>query len=495
MLPSVKIQKTDGNTGVVLPSAAGNLAIIAPAPQGPVNAPATYTRKTDAASDFKAGPLPEMGAYDMDVSGNPVLLINPTASVPATYNGLTVTGAPLSSPAAITAGATDPYDDYPGVIVTFLNAGVRGVTGIQYTYSLDGGQNVSPAQNLGVATTITIPNSGVSFNIGAGNIAAGEQVTCTTTCPRMNNMDLTNALEALRTTKAPWDTVLIFGECDATMVDTVSTWMAALEQRGVYKSAILNTRFRNIAASETEGAYATALGTLLGASAAGEGLSLLVCADGAEMPQPISGIVMKRPTSIFVAARGMSIDVSEDPAYVDRGPILDATLSDARSNPLDHDETLYPGLDDQRLTTLRTFDDPTSPQGTFITNARIFSANGSDYVFWQQGRVMNLLCTIAYQRLTRKLSKGVLKDPATGHILESEAKDIEDDVNGQFDSQAVESTPKRCSAAEFDLSRTDDLTSNAGAIVTGDVKLDALAYIKGFNVRTRFVKTISVSAG
>jgi len=131
-------------------------------------------------------------------------------------------------------------------------------------------------------------------------------------------------------------------------------------------------------------------------------------------------------------------------------------------------------------------------QGPYINNALLLSPSGSDYVFWQHARVMNRACEIVFQILTNRLSQGVKRDLATGFILDEDAEEIEGLVQAELDKQLV--TPGRVSGARFVLSRTDDLTSNAGATLSGEVQIAPLAYVKKFAINSKFTKTISVSA-
>src|SRR5450432_115338 len=177
MIPTVSIKKADGQTGVVKPSSDGILAIVAPSERGPFNKPATYTRPELAEGDFGAGALVEAGAYVMDAAERQVVLLRGNPSVAAACGTFQYAGA---GTAPITAGKTNPLDDFD-VLVTFTSDGTVGTAGITYIWSLDGGLTPSPATALGVATTLTIPNSGVSLAIGAGTILNGETLSFSTT--------------------------------------------------------------------------------------------------------------------------------------------------------------------------------------------------------------------------------------------------------------------------------------------------------------------------
>ncbi|HEX8795455.1 MAG TPA: DUF2586 family protein [Polyangiaceae bacterium] len=494
MLPNVTITKQDGNTGVVKPATVGVIAIIAAAAAGPSNQPGTFTRQADAVSTHQLGPLCEYGAYWMQNAKKPAILIRPTTSVAATYSSITFTGTGTS---VVTAGATAPADDY-NVTVTVVSGGTIGVAGITFKYTLDGGENTSALTALGTANTYLFNapvvglSTGVTVDFGAGTLVAGDTFTFTTTRPKMNNSDLVTALEALRVSRLPWDAVLIDADWSSTLGSTLDSWLAGLEGVGKFKYGYMNTRHKNlpVPSAESEATFATAMGTLTGSSAS---IRYNLGTDAGDLPSPITGLVHPRPVSLGAITRAGQFAVGVDPAYVANGPIPGFQICDDNSNPKWHDEALYPGLDDLRLTTFRSFNDE---QGTYLDNARVFSPNGSDYVYDQHARCMNVACTIAYSLLTKELSRGVQKqapDPTTGkiYILETEAAAIEALVNPNLEQQLK----GQVVAVALELSRTDDLSSNAGAQVNAEVQVEALAYIKGFVVSAKFVKTITVTAG
>ncbi len=225
------------------------------------------------------------------------------------------------------------------------------------------------------------------------------------------------------------------------------------------------------------------------AFASASSVDVVVCADAGYVASPIRGIRMVRPVAMGLAARGMASDISRDAAFVADGPIAGYQITDDRLNALFHDEAIYPGLDDLRLATLRSFP---GRAGAFINNPNLISPNGSDYVYWQHARVMNRACELAYQLLTSRLSQGVKKDISTGLIREEEAAEIEALVQAELDKALV--TPGRVSGATFTLSRNDDLSSNAGATLTATIEISALAYVKRFALTTKFVKKIAVAA-
>jgi hypothetical protein len=496
--PTVQIGKQDYQTGVVGPSPTGVLAILAFAAAGPVNVPQSFTRDDLVQQAMGPGRLTEDSSYVMATGGNAVVAQRPTASTAGGYSAIDLTGSPTGT-SIVVAGAATPVDNYD-VIVTWVTGGVIGAAGLQYNFSLDGGLTKSATQALptGAAPIVlAIPNftaggsPGVSFSCPAGSVVTGEFLRCLVKAPQMNDADITTALTALGLTNLPWEGVLIDSDIASTTPGVVDTFLLAQEKLGKFRFAITNTRMKNqlhvgSGVAETEAAYATAMTTL--ANAAAPTIRAIVGTDGAAVPSTLTGATLPRPTSLLVAARAMQIPLGEDPSFVGRGPLNGATIVDSNASPLFHNEELFANLDALRLTALRSVQ---GQKGVYINNANVFGTSTSDYQFLQHIRTMNRACEIAFQLLTTQLSRGVGKKPkdqTTGlvYILESDAQVIEDLVNSQVNAQLF----GQVAGAKFTLSRTDDLSSNAGATVTGFMKLVALAYIKKFSVTASFAKSL-----
>lgn len=502
MLPSAPINKANGNVGAVKPSVTGVLAIIAFSTLGTANQAQTFTRQTDVVASRGIGPLTDFAAYYMQNAKLPALCITPTCTTQGTYGSVTKTGTGTFT-ATATSG-TFPADDYD-VIVEFLAGGALGTTGITYEYTLDGGNNWSGTLALGTGLTISLNapvvnlSTGVEFTLattGTSTVVAGDSFTCFTTRPQMQSSDLITALQALFVTKAPWDNVLIDVNATSTLVSDVDTWITGIETNGKYKFAWMNTRMKNrpVPATETEAAFATAMGSLLATTST---INVDVGTDGGYLPSPVTGLVMPRPASLAIATRKMSFGLGVDPAFTGNGPVPGFQISDSNGNPLWHDEAIFPGLDALRLSTFRSLE---GEQGVYITNANILSASGSSYVYDQHATTMNAACQVAFAQLALELSKGVQTqppDPTSGaeYILETDAEAIDQQVNPPV--QAALS--KQVQAVEFALSRTDNLAADGDGpvTVTADLQVQYLKYIKTIQttaVPVSAIETISVSA-
>lgn len=484
MIPQAK--NVLGQSGAaVRPSNAGIAVLLAPSSSGPINVPSGFFDYNAAIATFGSGPLLELAALHQPVAGKKFILMRPNTSVAASYSAVTYTGTGTTVPTAHSGSA--PTDDF-NAIITFLTSGTIGVTGIQYTYSLDGNITSAP-QALGTATNIVIPNTGIQIDLThtSNTVVAKDTITFSTKAARMNDADLSASLAILQRTSQAWETVFPFMDGLHTSVVILDAWLETLEGLSQYQhSAVVNWRLRAQDGSETEAQYATAFQTEFGTTNSDR---VVVCADGCQTVSPITGLTQTRYTASPVLARGMLIDISVDPAQQGDGPLPNVTIEDGNGQPIFHDEQHDPGLDDLRATTLRSFPDYT---GAYIGDAKLLSASTSRYVYWQHIRLMGRARAISSQMLTALLSSGVNVDQSTGFILEADAQHIDGIVNDKLEPEFITSNPKRVSAILFTLSRTDPLTSDS-PVFTATLQLSFKKYIKGFLVTSTVTDTITVA--
>lgn len=485
-LPGLSYSRADGNTGSARASAIGVIAIIATCLSGVVAKPTTVTTKSQALA-FGHGELPELATHILDVGNKPVVACKVASSTPGTVGTITTTGAPGSSPSAITAGGSAPLDRFR-VVVRFPTGGTVGTAGIKWQYSLDAGKTWSVVSALGTANTIPIPDTGITLALAAGAIAANESVSFTTKGPVANLSDIQACLDALKATGLNYEAILVGSvEADATMINGLRTALNGFMARGLSKRAFVNVRPWT-PGTETAQAYIDAL-TII-SNAARTGLRVDVCADGGYLPSPIRGISIWRPTSLFLAARVAKISIGTDAAYVNDGPVDGVTIVDDDGAPICWDESSTPGLDDLGFTTLRTF---ARRAGAFIGNPRVFSPVGSDFVFDQQERCMGVAEERSYDFLTEELSGRKRKDPVPGpqgqvYMLAADIAEIEQ--RGTLDLKAV--LGSEVDDVRLTLSRTDDVGANSGAVMTASIEIVSLIYIKGFAVTARFSRSFNV---
>lgn len=480
-VPKASINIQDGVTGVVTPGSDAVLAIIAPSSAGPTNEPSPCSGGRAAQSEFGFGFLPDAADYVMRVGGHPTVLIRPTTATAGDYSAFVKTGGGTATPAE---GLTAPNDDYT-VSVRFLTGGALGTTGITYQYHLGGGWSAIKA--LGTALNIVIPDTGITIVLGTSTqtILAGQVCSFSTTGPQATTSDLATSLEALRVSALDWEAVLIHGDCTGDHVTLVDQWLAGLAAKGKHRWAIFNTR-RWAKGTETAAEYITALSAIR--ASGGPSSRIIFCADGGEVLSVLRGIKQFRPTAMGVAGRAMKIDLGVDPAYVADGPLTGYSIIDGKGNPLAWDEAKTEGLDALKFTILRTHE---KRAGAYVNNANVFSSESSDFVYLPHLRTMNLACDTAFDTLTSQLGKGVTKNPKPGpnnarYISEESAAAIE----GMVQANLERVLKGRVDQVQFKLSRTDDISSNGPAKVTGTLKIVAFGYVKEFDITASFAKAI-----
>ena len=477
MLPNVQLSQIDGALGIIPPSNGDIQVVLGPSTTGPFDTIAAFGSAKYVQQNFGLGPLVENACYQIEKLGRPVVVIRTktTGGSDGGYETIDVTG--VTGTATVTVDATThPIDEYDAYFIV-VHGGTTGSAGITYQSSLDNGRTLSPVTALGTALTIVIPNSNVTFDVDTGKtLVAGDVVKVRTTPPVEGAADLTDALTALSLTRQPWDFVNLCSNLGATEAAAVDAWLSGLFNGGKYYWAIGNTR--QPATTETETTYNTALAAAFSATSS---LFLSLAAGYTQLRSAVSSRQYARPASWALAARAASTYIGQDWAEVDLGPLSDARILDANGNPVAqfHDEEAYPGLDDLRFATLRSID---GYQGVYNTNPRIIAPTGSDFIFAQFRRVMNVACRVVRAELMRRLSKQILVNKKTGFILESEARDIEAGVNTALRTALL--TRPDASDAKFVLSRTDNVLSTF--TLHGDTRIVPLAYPKSVIVTMGF---------
>lgn len=459
-LPGVRINELDNQLGAVSSASGGKMfAIAGPSSTGPVNVPGTFARSKDIVAAYGGGPLVEAAAYWIEKYQRPVMLVRTAVTGDA---AVSTVDHEATGTTVVTVG-DDPTtpDDYE-LALHFLKGGTVGQAGITYRVSYDAGRTWSGAMSLGTATEITYPGTGVTFELAAGTVVAGDVHTATATAPQWNGTNLQAALAPLGVTTVPWEYVLLVGGViDSTTFDVAEAVTTYGNGRHCWYG---NTRLPN--AGETEAAYAAALAPL---SAAKASKHPSVAAGATKLTSAISGRAYRRPLAWSAATRQASVDEHINVAAVDLGPLPGVSIRAENGNPDEHDEAISPGLDDLRYVTARTH--PRKP-GVYITLPRVFAPPGSDFKIAPNRRVINLAYEALDDYLLGIVHKPIIVSRKTGFILPSVAKDIE--LGADAVLAAVLLNAPKASGAFFKMSRTDNLLS-VPALTCG-AKVLPLAY-------------------
>lgn len=463
-VPSVELQILDNQLGIRAPVDAV-LAIAGTATAGDFNKPKVRTRIKDVQDEFASGPLVEACAYAIERYGFTVMPVRTRASLAGAYGASTIAFQGTSTPSIDTSVA--PPDELDPLLL-FKSGGTVGNEGITYQWSLDGGVTMSPLTALGAANFIQFPDTGgMRVNLSAGTIAPKDSLAFYTTAPRWTADELAEALEALRLTQARWSFLEVYGDMDSSALSMLDAKLEAMAKAGRNRRAMAHARKPD--PSEDPSNYLDELTSQFRDSSSRR---VALCAGYAKIDSSISRRRYRRPPSLAVAPLAASVSEEIDLAELAYGPLPGVFIRDGNGNPDEHDELVFPGLDDARFLTLRSWE---GRGGVWVNNPRLFSPVGSDFLYLQYGRVIDIACRIAREELEPILSRGVFVIPdGSGRIEPETALSIEGQITGRLSAELIGS--RKATAVVFTLSRTDDV------LRTGElgwqVRVVPLAYIK-----------------
>lgn len=464
-LPNVTQTILQNGLGLQPPSTAGLHVKVGACSTGTVNTLYAFTTYAQVRSTIGYGPVPDsvcfsLGELTNGIAPAPVLAMRATASTAATSGSVTPVRTSTSTGTVATTGST-PFDTYP-VVITITKTGTLGAGA--FTYTLDGGKRVSPEVIIPSGGTYAIPNSGVVavFTAGAGPIffELGDTFTWATVEPKCTTTNLGTAADALFADPRTWGFMHIVG---------VAADEADLEARFDAIASKMNTAetLKRYARCIIEGPSGVTDSALIAGMTPKVNARMAVASDFADGIIPDTGNTFKRSSGMQISARIAGIPIREDAARVKSGSLSSNTTKIYR------DESVTPGLDDARFSTLRTW---IQRPGIFVGNAKLFSAPGSDFRYFQHGRIMDVACNTTYFGLVNQSSDNFLvdptpaTDPVTGlkyfRILEAAARSIESEILDLLADALVR--PGHASQVFFSVSRTDAiLTSETLTVTTG----------------------------
>ena len=313
----------------------------------------------------------------------------------------------------------DPLDAW-GLRVKGTRSGAAGVGA--FKVSLDGGDGYSDEIAYPSGGIYTIPGSGLTLTF-TGNLAVNDLFSSTCTAPSWSNGDLATALDAVIASTSSYSIVHIVGPQDATSFATVSTKAASAE--AVKKFLLFIVEAPGQSSNQTNAQWSASVISTFANSA---DKRIGICAGEAEIVSPLAtpqaGRTMRRSIAYALAARAGSVPISEDMGRVASGPLLGVvSLYQA-----DQSET----LDAAGFSTAYSIQDYSG----FFGQGRLKAPTGSDFVYWQDIRVLNEAMRLGYRGQTRYLNEGLrVRTSASGQypagsIDPADAQTVEAYLNG-----------------------------------------------------------------
>lgn len=377
--------------------------------------------------------------------GSGTAVVGDTWSV-ATDGTITTAG---TGTLAITISSCSIVDAY-SVVATITTGGALGTA--QFTYSLDGGNTVSPVQLIPSSGKYVIPDTGILLTF-ANSSTAGDYFTFTTTAPSFTTTDLTNAFNAIIALPQTWFLFHVVGvaasaAAAATLLATLDTLLTTAATNFRFSRGLVECPWDSVTNTDAVDSAAFASSASL---RVGVGVGPYV------QSSPIKGHQLNRNAAWQVAAQLASVGPATDAAQVNLGPIP-GVISLVR------DEQATQALDVARFCTLRTI---IGRQGFYCTNARTMAPNGSDYTYFVNGRVMDIFCAAFRNAALNYLNSSVVVSTTTGQIVETDAGTIESYIDGQC--RAVLTQPGFASGLTIAVNRNNNILSSGQLQITGRV--------------------------
>lgn len=419
-MPIPGITNTVLDNGLGITSPATSIAhVIGPAFSGPLNSPQFISNQRQFLELFdRESQLADTVGYILANAGGPVVVTRAAASVVATESAIVKSGAgPIITH---TAAVSLPKNDY-SIQVIVTKAGAIGTSEIKY--SADAGTTFSPS--LVTSATMVLGTLGMSIDLAAGSYVLGETYTWTTTGPMFATGDLDTAFTAAQGSLLNWDFFVLAGTAATpagavtlysnlsgklnTEASSPDRYYRALMSTGTGTGAAALTAFNAVSGLRIGVLFGTAL-TIAPFPSVGRGASIL-------------------PLVAHAAMRAAGNVISTDLAQVSGAESVGALPQVLSISQNEFTNEL--GLDNAKIGTSRTYSNMT---GFFLTDVWLKSPAGSDFEFFQHGRIMDEACTVVAQQHTLLIGSNFeTKTDGSGAYTEAEAQGIEKRVQAALD--------------------------------------------------------------
>lgn len=369
----------------------------------------------------------------------------------------------------IAVGAIDGYGAFDGydVTVEIIKTGTLG-TGT-FRYSLDGGATLSGEIIIPSAGAFDIPFANITLtfvpNSGPVFFEQDDQHTFTVTEPYYTTAEVSAAVTALLAKSDEYPYIILTGTPasaadGATMFGALATHMASFAAVNRYVRIMMDVGLGTTTSVKTSFA---AVADRRVAPVYGKG-RIATSKGYTGWGAPFRSAVE------IVGAWASNQLISTDLARVAEGPIpglLEIT----------HDENLTEELDAAGITTLRSL---LGRAGFFVTNGRLKAPVGSDFQFWQFGRIMDVACRRVFITQQNFLNIGV-RTNSDGTIDERDAARLESIVNEALRIELTqpsnaEGTRGHVSAVSYTIDRSNNI--NQSNTLQSEVAIRPLGYAK-----------------
>jgi len=488
----VEITVSDGSGAVVVvPSAKVQVKIgVGSGGTAAINQVCASTQPSQLEALHGRGPLAECAAIAA-LAGAVILSVQIPIVTLGTATAVVHAGTGGSVMTATLDGTVGAFDDYYVVVKSVL-AGTIGTGPVNIQFSLDAGRTFSPVLALGTATTYAIPNTGITLNFTVGTMVVGDTYKFRTVAPAGNDAGVTAAIAALQASPYAiqgWGSMHLVGPINGASAATYQTNLeTAAVTYDVFTRIMTEARDASPATTwggsgETEAAWMSSLQTSFSALQArregvGAGHYNMVSAF------PILGTTFRyrRPGEWAVAARVTTIPTQRMASRVSDGQ-LSQIIVDPTSDPGDgfiyHDERITPGLTGSRFQACRTR--VGKGVGFYLDLPNLMSPTGSDFQYFPQGSVIDVVCDIAKQTAADEIDNDLILN-TNGTISESDALRIESVTNQAIKNSCTD--VKMISGGSVVVSRTQNVRTTGKVLMT--VTINGVGYVTEVDITVGF---------
>lgn len=440
---------------------------------------ARYQYSLDGGLTWSAAIAPALAAVALGASGITITWVDGTFVVA----GGTWTG--YSSPGEVTGTATlvvtgDPTDAY-AVVLEILRGGATLAAGAAtYRLSLDGGDTWGPETAMPVSGVIAPAGTGLTltFSYVAGTaFAVEDRWDFETSPPTYNATAMATAYASLDESDEDFEAIVFLGAYTAALCTSLEALCVASELALRYRYCFVGVRDQT--PQETTAEFELSVKADF---VAWTGLHVVPCAGHVEVLSPLTQRYNRRSCVIPVMARAAAVPLSEDLAWVERGP-LPGILA------IHYDGALNPALNDAGFTTLRARR-TRSIRGFFVTNPHTGALPASDFKLLQYLRVWNEAARTLVDAMTPHSSRQlravpkplpspvppVLQGRVAGSIDEREAKAIEAKVNATLSTVLMEGPVPYVTRVSMTIDRTVDIVATRRLVTS--LSLGPMGYAK-----------------
>lgn len=469
-LPTVTIIVADNGSAAAIELPQQNVQVkIGCAVGGTPNVPVAASQPATIQTSFIGGPLCEAAGIVCKNGGTVIAM-----SIPLVNKGTStavVATVPGTSSSTITVTLDSDigaWDDY-FVMMKCVTSGTRGTAGVQVQISLDAGRTFGPVLNLGTATTLAIPNTGITINLGAGTLVAGDYWRFSTVGPSGDDAGVSAAIAKLSASQyaiAGWGSMHIVRGLLGASSTNVANDQSAVEgmtAQFIYTRSITDARDALAptawgGSGESEAVWMAAISTAFGATNAKR-----VCVGAgayntpSAYPNAYGGLPSyRRPLGWSDAVRRTAVPPQRRGGRVKDGSLVTITVNPA-TDPGDgfiyHDERVSPGLDAARFMSCITWP---KKQGFYICHENLMAPNGSQYSDLTLGNVIDVACDIAYAEGVEEIGDDLLLT-STGTLYPTDAIELSGEITQQLTADMTNQA--MCSQAWAVVSQTANVAA------------------------------------